>query len=114
MNSVLIMDAAIACVGIYLVIVAFYMKKTGKISPLVVPEQEIGKCRKPAAYIGDVLAPMTVFGILAFAVGVFGVLCDMGVVTVGRIAGLMELLGFLLAFAGFSHQMKLAKSKYFP
>lgn len=114
MKSVLFMDIAIACVGIYLAAVAIYMKKTGKISPLVISENEIGKCKKTAEYLKDVIPPMFLFGMVAAAVGVFAVLCDTGVVTVGRMWGLMELFVFLIALAGFSYQMREAKKKYFP
>ena len=114
MKSILLMDIAIACVGIYMALVAVYMKKTGKISPLIIPENEIGRCKKPKAYIDDVIVPMMVFGIVAAAIGVFAVLCDTGIIIIGKFAGLMELLCFLLALAGFSRQMKQAKNKYFP
>lgn len=114
MKSVLLMDIAIALVGLYLGIVAIYMKKTGKISPLVIPENEIPKCRKPAAYIEDITPSMLLFGIIAVLVGVFGIFCDMKIVTIGKLPAMMELLGFLLTLAGFSHQMKEAKKKYFP
>lgn len=113
MKSVLLMDIAIACVGIYLAVVAVYMKKTGKISPLVLSGNEIGKCRKTAEYLKDIIPPMFLFGVVAAATGVFAVLCDTGVIAVGRIWGLMELFVFLIALAGFSHQMKTAKKKIF-
>ena len=51
MKTILLMDIVIVFVGIYLAVSAAKMKKSGQISDLVVPKEEIKKCIDPEAYI---------------------------------------------------------------
>ena len=51
MKTILLMDIVIVFVGIYLAVSAAKMKKSGQISDLVVPKEEIKKCKDPEAYI---------------------------------------------------------------
>ena len=57
MKTILLMDIVIVFVGIYLAVSAAKMKKSGQISDLVVPKEEIKKCKDPEAYIRGI--PLT-------------------------------------------------------
>ncbi len=113
MNTIIFMDIAITIFGIYLAFVAFNMKKTGKLSNLVVNENEMKKCKDTRGYIDGIVPYMYFFSIVSFVVGVIGVLCDADILTFGRIWSYLELGTFLIALAVFVQGMRSAKSKYF-
>ena len=105
MKTILLMDIVIVFVGIYLAVSAAKMKKSGQISDLVVPKEEIKKCKDPEAYIR---------GITAVVVGAIGILCDTKVITLGRIWTYVELGAFLAALFAFVSGMRKIKDKFFP
>lgn len=113
MKTILLMDIVIAFVGIYLAVAAFRMKKSGTVSDLVVPQEEIKKCKDPKAYVNGIVPYMYFFAVVSFVVGVIGILCDTKVLAVGRIWTYVELIAFLAAFAFFYYGMRRVKERYF-
>ena len=85
MKTILLMDIVIVFVGIYLAVSAAKMKKSGQISDLVVPKEEIKKCKDPEAYIRGITPWLYGFAAVAVVVGAIGILCDTKVITLGRI-----------------------------
>ena len=113
MQTILLMDIVIAGFGVYLAFQAVGMKASGKISTLVVPQEEIKGCKDPEGYIKAVLPLMIFFAVVAFAAGLIGILCDMKVISVGRIWTFIELALFLLSLFVFAGGMRKAKEKFF-
>ena len=81
MKTILLMDIVIVFVGIYLAVSAAKMKKSGQISDLVVPKEEIKKCKDPEAYIRGITPWLYGFAAVAVVVGAIGILCDTKVIT---------------------------------
>ena len=106
------MDIVIAAVGLYMAFQAFGMKADGKISSLVATEEEVKHCKNPAGYIKAVFPYMLFFAVIAFVAGVIGVLCDLKVITVGKIWTYVELLLFLLALCIFAAGMRKARDDF--
>ena len=113
MKTILLMDIVIAGFGLYLAIVAFGMKKSGKINGLVIAEQEQKKCKDTKAYIAGVVPYMYFFGLVALVAGVIGILADLEIVSFGRIWSFVELALFLGALVLFTHGLRNQKDKYF-
>lgn len=113
MKTILLMDIIIAGVGIYLAVEAVRMKMEGRINSLVVPEEEIKKCKDDAGYIRAIFPFMIFFAVVAFVVGIIGILADTKLISVGRIWTYIELLAFLLSLAVFAEGMRRAKEKFF-
>lgn len=113
MKTILLMDIVIAGFGVYLAIQAFAMKANGKITSLVVPPEEIKKCKDPKGYIRAIFPFMLFFAVVAFVAGLIGILCDTKVISVGRIWTLLELAAFLIALFVFAEGMRKAKEKFF-
>ncbi|MDD6481955.1 MAG: hypothetical protein PUF65_06795 [Lachnospiraceae bacterium] len=113
MNTILPMDIIIACFGLYLAFETFRMGRSGKISKLIVAEEEILKCKDAKAYIRGITPYMYFFSAVAFIAGIIGILCDIKVLTIGRIGNFISLGIFLLAFAVFFYGIRKIKDKFF-
>lgn len=113
MKTILIMDIVIAFVGIYIGISALKMKKSGQVSDLVVPPEEIKKCKDPKGYVNGIAPYMYFFSIVSFIAGVVGILGDTKVLVTGRLWSYAELGTFLIAFAVFVYGMRKVKEKFF-
>ena len=113
MKKILFMDIVIAAFGLYLVVVAFQMKRSGKINSLVIAEPEQKKCKDTKAYIAGVVPYMYFFGLVALAAGVIGILGDVKLVSFGRIWSFIELALFLGALVLFTHGLRNLKDQYF-
>ena len=114
MKTILLMDIVIVFVGIYLAVSAAKMKKSGQISDLVVPKEEIKKCKDPEAYIRGITPWLYGFAAVAVVVGAIGILCDTKVITLGSISTYVELGAFLAALFAFVSGMRKIKDKFFP
>ena len=108
------MDIVIVFVGIYLAVSAAKMKKSGQISDLVVPQEEIKKCKDPQEYIKEIVPWLYGFAVVAVIVGAIGILCDTKVITFGRVWTYVELGAFLVALFVFVDRMRKIKDKFFP
>ena len=84
------------------------------ISDLVVPKEEIKKCKDPEAYIRGITPWLYGFAAVAVVVGAIGILCDTKVITLGRIWTYVELGAFLAALFAFVSGMRKMKDKFFP
>lgn len=113
MKTILLMDIVITIFGIYLTVSAIQMKRSGKINSLVVPEEEIGKCKDAKGYVAGIFPYMIFFAIVSLIVGTIGILCDTEILRMGRLWSFVELGAFLAALAFFAYGMRHTKSKYF-
>lgn len=113
MKTILIMDIVVVFFGIYLAVNAAQMKRSGRVSSFVVPEQEMKKCKNPKAYINGIVPYMYFFSVISMLVGGVGILCDINVLNIGKTWVFLELASFLIALAGFVRGMRAMKTKYF-
>lgn len=113
MKTILLMDIVIAAFGLYLVIVGFQMKRSGRINSLVIAEQEQKKCKDTKAYIKGVVPYMYFFGLVSLIAGVIGILGDVKVINCGRIWSFVELALFLGALVLFTHGLRKQKDTFF-
>ena len=74
MDSLLIMDIVITILGCYLFFNAVQMKKTERISAMIVPEQEAAKCKDKKGYIRFVFPRMVIFSVITIITGIAGVI----------------------------------------
>ena len=119
MKTILLMDIVIVFVGIYLAVSAAKMKKSGQISDLVVPKEEIKKCKDPEAYIRGITPWLYGFAAVAVVVEIYTLslhdaLPISKVITLGRIWTYVELGAFLAALFAFVSGMRKMKDKFFP
>lgn len=100
MNMMVLFDVIIGALGIYLLVSAFKMKKTGIISPIIVNPDEIVKCKDSKGFIQKIFPSTVVFGVIAIGFSVFGSLCDLKLITIGyfNLIGVFFFLGFWLYF----------------
>ena len=100
MDVMLIFDVVIVIFGVYMIGAALKMKKTGKISSVVITAEEIARCRKTKEFIAFIYWKEAVFGALidkVVSLGAFNV---------------VELLIFLAAFLWFQSQLRKAREQF--
>ena len=110
MTAMLIMDIAIAILGLYLIYVALQMKKTKKVSSFVVDEQVLKNCKKPAAFAEYLSPKMLFFAVLLTITGAIRIIDDV-VYDIGYFAYGVAAIAFL-AFLIFFKQLSDGKNKF--
>lgn len=113
MDGFLVMDLMVAGVGIWIAVSAVQMKRSGKVSGTIVPEEEVKKCKDPEKYIAGIVPYLYVFSAFLFLAGVIGILCDLRVLSFGMPWRYGELALFLFVLAVCVHRLNTMKSKYF-
>ena len=111
MEIMTIFDLLIFVVGVYMVIAALRMKRTGVISTVLVTEEESHSCVDKEGFIRDMYWRETLLGALMVLLGIFGVLNDR--VISFRAGGIVEMLVFLAAFLWFQWGLNRARKKFF-
>lgn len=97
--------------GIYMIGSALKMKRTGKISPVIMTPQEIEKCKDAAGYIAFIYWKEAVFGGLFILVGIIGCI-NSWVVDLGLWLNAIDLVIFLGAFVWFYQELGKARAKF--
>ena len=110
MNVMLIFDAVIILFGAYMMISAFRMKKSGKITSMVLAEEELKKVKDAKGFIDFLYWREMLFGFLVMVVGILGVLNET-ILPIGK-AGILEALIFLAAFVWFQNSLAKAREKF--
>ena len=64
----------LAVLGIYLLYAVRKMRKNEEISPLILPEEELAKCRDKKGLIAEISRPVSLLGAAALIYGIFGVI----------------------------------------
>jgi hypothetical protein len=110
MDIMMIMDAVILLFGLYMLVSALKMKKSGVISELLLTREEIARCKKTADLITFIYWREAAFGVVLAAAGVLG-LVNERLVSLGNLkfAGLAV---FLAAFLWFRIQLKNARERF--
>lgn len=110
MDVMTIFNVIIVIFGIYMVIAALKMKKSGEISSAVITREEIAACRDKRGFIDFMYWREAVFGGIVFLMGVLGLINDL-VVSLGKFS-LIQMVLFLGAFFWFQYQLRAARKKF--
>ncbi len=110
MDVMLLFDIVILIFGVYMVVSALRMKRTGAISQTVITPEEIAKCKDKRGFIEFMYWKEALFGGLITLVGVLGIVNDL-VVSLGAF-NIIEMLVFLAAFLWFQNELRRAREKY--
>lgn len=110
MNMMLIFDVVIILLGLYMTVAALRMKKSGKISTVVLAQEEIKKCKDTQGFISFLYWKEAAFGGMTVLVGIFGLLD--GQREVSGIPEFVRMLVFLAAFFWFQNELRKARSRY--
>lgn len=112
MDYIIIFDVIIAFLGVYLLYSALQMKRTQKISTLIVNKDVIARCRDKKSFIESVYRKMALFGIISIVFGICGCIDDM-VYSFGRTYDIVSVLLYLVAWFLFSREIRNESGKYF-
>ncbi len=108
-----VFDILLIIFGGYMIFAAVRMKKTGKISTLIVPASEIERIHDKESFIEEVYGKMALFASVIACYGVFGTLTDVipGIpgVAIGNIIGILI---FFVVMFWFFKSLSKAKGKY--
>lgn len=108
----IIIDAIIILLGVYMIYVSLHMKKIGEISSVLIAKEELTRCKDKKAFIEDMSPKLILFASIISVVGVVGIIIDVLDYT-GGILNYGILVIFLIAFFVYTRQMRNARSKYF-
>lgn len=109
--SMIIMDIAIFFVGLYLARVAYGMMKTKKINKMILPEEEIFRCKDKEAFVTYIAPRMFVFSILTIVASIIGWIFDL--MDAQGEESLFGVIIFLAALVIFYMQFNKAKKMFF-
>ncbi len=112
MDVMIIIDAVIILLGVYMIYVSLHMKKVGEISSLLIAKEEMTRCKDKKGFIDDMSPKLILFASIISVVGVIGIAIDLLDYT-GGILNYAILIVFLIAFVIYTRQMRSARSKYF-
>ncbi|MBR1390545.1 MAG: hypothetical protein IJ567_03720 [Lachnospiraceae bacterium] len=73
-ETMLLVAAVLILLGLYCVIAAIRMKKTGKISSLIASSEEAAKCKKTRDLIEEMYLPFLGMGIICILFGGFSII----------------------------------------
>lgn len=111
MNVMLILDVIIIFLGVYMLLQAFGMKKKGEISPVIITQEEIVKCKDKDGFIQYMYVKEAIFGAVIILTGALGLLNEQ-VIKIGALKYVSGIL-FLLAFFWFQGSLRSARGKFF-
>gem|GEM_PF-46658 len=110
MSVMIIFHIVVIVVGGYMTAAGLKMKKTGEISPLLLAEEELKKCKNKKDFISYIYWKEAVLGVVLAAVGILGLVNEL-VMELGNLK-YMELLVFLAVFFWFWRELGAARDKY--
>lgn len=109
--SMLIMDIAIFMVGMYLAKIAYGMMKSKKASQIILPPEEMKKCKDEAAFVEYIAPRMRTFSIFTMIAALVGAYFD--IMNAQNITGLLGAAIFLISLLVFWFQFQKAKKEFF-
>lgn len=97
--------------GIYLICSVWNMKKKEEINTLIIPQEELGKCKNKKGFIEEMAKPQLVFGTITLVYGIFGILNSL----FAAFGWGYEIIGislFLIVYGWFSKELRKGIEKY--
>ncbi|MBO5523224.1 MAG: hypothetical protein J5986_06050 [Roseburia sp.] len=110
MSVMIVFDIVVIVVGLYMAAAGLKMKKTGEISPLLLAEEELKKCKNKKGFISYIYWKEMVLGVVMAAVGLFGLVNEL-LMELGNLK-YVELVVFLAVFFWFWRELGAAREKY--
>jgi hypothetical protein len=110
MDIMTVINAVILLFGIYMAVAALLMKKKGIVNDLIVPKEEIHKCKDTAAFIHFIYWKEAAFGGILAVAGGLGIISQF-VISFGNLK-YVGLAIFLFAFLWFQLQLKNARERF--
>ena len=110
MNIMLLFHIIVTAVGGYMAAAGMKMKETGEISPLLLAEEELKKCKNKKNFISFIYWKEVVLGAVMSVVGLLGLVNEL-VMELGKLK-YVELLVFLAVFFWFWRELGAARDKY--
>lgn len=110
MSVMIVFHIVVTVVGLYMTAAGLKMKKTGEISPLLLAEEELKKCKNKKGFISYIYWKEMVLGVVMAAVGLFGLVNEL-VMELGNLK-YVELVVFLAVFFWFWRELGAARDKY--
>lgn len=110
MSVMTIFDVVIAGFGVYMIGAALQMKKSGVISPVIITQEEIAKCRDKKGFIADMYWKEALFGVVVALAGVLGFVNEQ-IVSLGAVPTI-QMVVFLGAFLWFQSSLRRAREKF--
>lgn len=107
MNIMPVIDVVITVFGLYMVISALKMKRSGALNALIVTKEEADACKNPEAFITFIYWKEALFGGILALVGILGLVNEL-LVSLGYFK-YVELVLFLAVFAWFWWQLQKAR-----
>lgn len=111
MDIMMIFDLLIVVFGVYMVIAAFKMKKSGVINTVLITPEESAKCSDREGFIGDMYWREAFFGALMALLGAVGFVNDR-IVSLGG-WNIVEMIVFLAVFLWFQWSLNRARKQFF-
>lgn len=110
MSVMIVFHIVVTVVGLYMTAAGLKMKKTGEISPLLLAEEELKKCKNKKGFISYIYWKEMVLGVVMAAVGLFGLVNEL-LMELGNLK-YVELVVFLAVFFWFWRELGTAREKY--
>ena len=110
MGIMTVFHMVVAVFGAYMIGAALGMKKSGKVSSMVIAEEELRRCRDKQSFIDYLYWKEAVFGGVVLLAGVLGIINDL-VVSLGAFR-IVQMLLFLAAFLWFQSELRKAREKF--
>lgn len=110
MGVMIIFHIVIVAVGLYMAAAGLKMKKTGEISPLLLAEEELKKCKNKKGFISYIYWKEAVLGAVMIVVGLLGLINEL-LTELGKFK-YVELLVFLAVFFWFWRELGAARDRY--
>jgi len=108
-----IFDILLLVFGAYMIFAGLRMKKTGKITTLIIPAAEIERIHDKEAFISEIYGKMLLFAAVIACYGLFGILTDLIPGLPGAAIGnIIGLLIFFVVMFWFFKSLSKAKGKY--
>lgn len=112
MDVMIIIDAVIILLGVYMLYVSLHMMKVGEISSVLIAKEEMTRCKDKRGFINEMSPKLIWFASIILVVGAVGIILDLLDYS-GGILNYAILVIFLIAFVVYTRQMRSARSKYF-
>jgi uncharacterized membrane protein HdeD (DUF308 family) len=96
--------------GIFIILKAFQMKKSGHISDLFVSPDEMKKCRDEKSFVNELFMPCIIFGLVSAGFGIEEFLNL--VFKFPYVESVVAVAVFLAVWIYFSHMLRVKKDKY--
>lgn len=110
MSVMMVFNAVILVIGIYMIVSALQMKKSGKISQMLLAKEELKKVKDENGFITFLYRREILLGVVMIIVGILGFFEEK--VSLPGAFRMVEVVIFLAAFLWFQNSLMKARQKF--